>query len=115
MVVPRHIMKQLARKSSLISLVPPAAEQQNDRPDTASSLNEFFDGWLSTVSSRLMTQDGGKHRPSQMVFGKRPLTSTDLTRVNRATVRESTNHRHWPSHVVQAFMLADVIKRNRGK
>jgi hypothetical protein len=113
MVVPYQIMKQLARKSSHISLVPPAAEQQNEHSDSAPSLKEFFDGWLSTVRSTLITPDG-KHRSSQ-VFGKRPLTSTDLTRVNRATVRESTDHRHWPSDVVQTFMMADVIKRNRGK
>jgi hypothetical protein len=106
-------MKQLARKSSHISLVPPAAEQQNDHPDAAPSLNEFFDGWLSTVSSTLMTPDRTKHRSSEKAFGKRPLTSTDLTRVNRATVRESTDHRHWPSEVVQRFMVADVIKRSR--
>jgi hypothetical protein len=106
-------MKQLARKSSHISLVPSAAEQQNDDPDNTPSLKEFFDGWLSTVRSTLIAPDGAKHRPSQIVFGKRPLTSTDLTRVNRATVRESTDHRHWPAEVVQTFMVADVIKRSR--
>ena len=113
MVVPYQIMKQLARKSSHISLVPPAAEQQNDHPDSAPSLKEFFDGWLSTVRSTLLTPDETKHRSPQMVFGNRPLTSTDVTRVNRATVRESADHRHWPPDVVQTFMLADVIKRNR--
>jgi hypothetical protein len=114
MVVPHQIMKQLARKSRHISLVPPTAEQE-DRQDAAPSLQEFFDGWLSTVSTTLTTPDRTKHRSSKAVFENRPLTSTDVTRVNRATVRESIDHRHWPPGVVQTFMLADVIKRNRGK
>jgi hypothetical protein len=106
-------MKQLARKLSHISLVPPASEQENDHADAAPSLNEFFDGWLNSVSSTLMTPEAMKRPSSRMVFGKRPLTSTDVTRVNRATVRESTDHRHWPTEVVQTFMEAEVIKRDR--
>jgi len=102
-------MKQFARKQIPLSLVPPAPEQQ--RPDTAPSLNGFFDDWLSTVSSTLTTNDPIKRASSTMVFGKRPLTSTDVTRVNRATVRESSDHRHWPPDVVQTFMMAEVIKR----
>ena len=42
-------MKQLARKSNHISLVPPATEQESDQRVSAQSLNEFFDGWLSSV------------------------------------------------------------------
>jgi hypothetical protein len=42
-------------------------------------------------------------------YGRRPLTSNDLIRVNRATVRESTAHRHWPREVILKFLAADVI------
>jgi len=42
---------------------------------------------------------------------RRSLSSRDVTRVNRATVRESSDHRHWPPEVVMTFLAAEVIKR----
>jgi hypothetical protein len=107
-------MKQLARKSSHISLVPPV-EQESDRPAVSPFLDEFFDAWLATVSPTLVTSEAMKPGSSKVAVGKRPLTSTDVTRVNRATVRESTDHRHWPPGVVQTFLVANVVKRNGGK
>jgi hypothetical protein len=103
-------MKQLARKQTPLSLVPPA-DQQSERQPAGGSLDNFFAGWLTSVSSTLSNPDPLKSQSSRRVFGKLPLTSTDVTRVNRATVRESTDHRHWPPDVVRTFMRADVIKR----
>ncbi|HKO41889.1 MAG TPA: hypothetical protein VJU84_01260 [Pyrinomonadaceae bacterium] len=96
-------MKQFARKQASLSLVPTTPEQ-NQPAKTASSFNEFFDGWLTSVSPTPQPQ-------SRTVLGKLPLSTTDIMRVNRATVRESREHRHWPPEVVQTFMQADVIKR----
>ena len=97
-------MKQFARKQSPLSLVPNMAEQ-NEPAQASSSLNEFLDGWLTWVSPTPQPP------LSRTVLGKMPLNTTDIVRVNRATVRESREHRHWPPEVVLAFMRADVIKR----
>src|SRR5687768_13382509 len=96
-------MKQFARKQIPLSLVPTAPEQH--QPAKSSSLNEFFDGWVTSVSPTSQPQS------SRTALGKLPLSITDVTRVNRATVRESREHRHWPREVVLTFMRADVIKR----
>lgn len=106
-------MKQLARKSRHISLVQPVTERESEPPAATPSLNEFFDGWLNSVSTKLVTPEAVRTRSSKVIYGRQPLTSTDVTRVNRATVRESANHRHWPPEVVQTFMVAEVIKRQR--
>ena len=103
-------MKQYARKQPSLSLVTAAPERQQSAR-TAALLNEFFDGWLTSVTFAPSLQ-----RTAQApIFGQPPLTSTDVTRVNRATVRESLEHRHWPPDVVQTFMRADVIKRKSGE
>jgi hypothetical protein len=54
-----------------------------------------------------------KQKPARPFRAHTTLTSTDLIRVNRATVRESRAHRHWPQEVVQTFLAAEVIKRKR--
>ena len=104
-MTPLSIMKQLARKQASLSLVPTTPEH-NQPAKTSSSLNEFFDGWLTSVSPTPQSQ-------SRTVLVKLPLSTTDIMRVNRATVRESREHRHWPPEVVQTFMRADVIKRKK--
>ena len=97
-------MKQFARKQAPLSLVPTSPEQHQPAK-TSSSLNEFFDGWLTSVNPTPQPPSTSR------VFGKLPLSTTDVMRVNRATVRESREHRHWPPEVVLTFMGADVIKR----
>ncbi|MGI8731946.1 MAG: hypothetical protein ACR2LM_01410 [Pyrinomonadaceae bacterium] len=42
----------------------------------------------------------------------RLLTTEEVIRVNRATVRESSTHRYWPTDVLAALLTADVIKNN---
>ena len=105
-------MKQSARKSSQLSLVPPATER-SDPPEVSSPLDDFFDGWLSSVSREVLETPVLKNQATTSAYGQRPLTSTDLIRVNRATVRESADHRHWPPDVVEKFRAAQVIPRKR--
>ncbi len=42
----------------------------------------------------------------------RLLTTEEIIRVNRVTVRESSTHRYWPTDVLVALLGADVIKDN---
>jgi hypothetical protein len=98
------------RQSSALSLVPaPAVQADSREQEKAAALSESFDGWLSTVAPTLL-QSTSKDKPEVMPRTRRSLTSTDIIRVNRATVRESTVHRHWPPEVVISFLAADVIK-----
>ncbi len=105
-------MKQLARKPSALSLVPAAPEPHETAQ--SSTLNDFFDGWLTSVGATLEPSQPARPR-TKTIFSKSPLTSADVMRVIRATVRESAEHRHWPPDVVQTFMRADVIKRKLGE
>ena len=101
-------MKQPAKKSNALSLVPPAAEPDLHEPEKTAGLRESFEGWLNSVAPTLL-QSTLKER-SEVRPTRRSLTSNDITRVNRATVRESNAHRHWPPEVVISFLEADVIK-----
>lgn len=109
-------MKQSACKSHSLSLVPPASDEGVAPQETnASSLKDYFDGWLDSVAPAVLSTGAAlEKRASETSFGGRPLTSTDVTRVNRATVRESTDHRHWPPGIVEKFLVAEVVK-DKGK
>lgn len=105
-------MEQPARKSSPLSLVPPATRQANKpRDETAYSLESYFDGWLESVKTLVAGTETTDDNSPQPNYGRSSLTSKDVMRVNRATVRESTAHRHWPSEVVLKFLAADVINK----
>lgn len=117
-------MKQFARKSRPLLLVPPASEETKPRiednredkreetgEDNRSSLRDFFDGWLNSVSPRILQSPSEKVEPTRSFRGQTSLTSADLIRVNRATVRESRAHRQWPREVIETFLAADVIRR----
>jgi hypothetical protein len=108
-------MKQLARKSGPLSIVrspaQPAAEMCVEEHTVA--LRESFDGWLTSVAPTLLQAKASQGEPKNGYRGRRPLTLTDIIRVNRATVRESTASRLWPPDVVLSFIAAEVIKRNR--
>jgi hypothetical protein len=106
-------MKRSTRKSSALSLVPAATgPPDSHEEEKAAALRESFDGWLNSVAPTLL-QSTLKDKPSVAPRACRSLTSTDIIRVNRATVRESTAHRHWPPDVVISFLAADVIKENK--
>jgi hypothetical protein len=104
-------MKQAARKTPQLSLVTPASTDEGRAADSADSLKDFFSGWLDSVAPELSREQPSRKSALRFEFQNRPVTLTDIVRVNRATVRESTDHRHWPPDVVAQFLSADVIKR----
>jgi hypothetical protein len=107
-------MKQLARKFRPLSLVPPSADSNelSERP-TQDSLEDHFEGWLSSVAPTVLSVGKLTQKPAAPLHGDRPLTSVDILRVHRATVRESHDHRHWPADVVEKLMAAKIITRRR--
>jgi hypothetical protein len=104
-------MKQAARKTPQLSLVTPAPTLEGRAPDSADSLKDYFSGWLDSVAPELSRERPPSKPALRFDYQSRPVTLTDIVRVNRATVRESTDHRHWPPDVVAQFLSADVIKR----
>ncbi|HAF13467.1 MAG TPA: hypothetical protein DCK93_01720 [Blastocatellia bacterium] len=106
-------MKQLARKSHLLSILPPTGEAAPPTFDmSANVVRKSFDGWLKAVQPIVESAAGGENKPARLFFNLRPLTSTDTIRVGRATVRESNSHRYWPREVVEKFLAAEVITGN---
>ena len=108
-------MKQTLQKSENLSLVPSEGRAYDSASEEkAANLRESFDGWLNSVAQTLdqstLPQDQAS-TPVQM--RRRSLTLADVTRVNFATVREGTEHRHWPPEVVITFLAAEVIKRKQ--
>jgi len=109
-------MKQTLHKSENLTLVPSEArDYKGVKEEKAAYLRESFDGWLNSVAPTLdhstVSQD---QRGNAEQLRRRSLTLTEVTRVNFATVREGTEHRHWPPEVVISFLAADVIKRKQG-
>ncbi len=102
-------MSQAIRKTHQFSIVRPVSQTDTSARDSAVSLEEFFSGWLDSVAPRL-SQEESRPAPT-FTYQKLPISTTDIVRVNRATVRESTAHRHWPPDVVAQFLTADVITR----
>jgi len=108
-------MKQSAQKSENLSLVPfDARAYLSGTEDKAANLRESFDNWLNSVASTLVQSGVPQDQPSIADrLRRRPLTLAEVTRVNFATVREGTEHRHWPPEVVLSFLDADVIRRKQ--
>jgi hypothetical protein len=105
-------MKQAAQKSKTLSLVPVETRAYDaDAQDRVSALRESFDGWLDAVAPKLLKSSSSEDRPSSADGWRKSLTFRDVTRVNHATVREGTDHSHWPPEVVLSFLAAEVIKR----
>jgi hypothetical protein len=118
-------MKQLARKFRPRTIVPlttateakPRVEENREDKweetgkDNRGSLADFFDGWLNSVSPRILQSPNEKVALTRSFRGHTSLTATDLIRLDRATVRESRAHRHWPREVIETFLAADVIRR----
>jgi hypothetical protein len=108
-------MKQYLQKSENLSLVPSDARAYALGTEAkAAKLRESFDNWLNSVTSTLVQSGVPQHQPSIAdQLGRRQLTLDEVTRVNFATVREGTEHRHWPPEVVLSFLAVDVIKRKQ--
>lgn len=99
-------MKQAAGQTAQLSIDPSATS-----PEAVSdSLNEFFSGWLDSVAPALSKRQSLKTLARPYVYRQRPITTTEIVRVNRATIRESTVLRQWPPDVVAQFLAAEVIR-----
>jgi len=108
-------MKQTLKKSENLSLVRSDARAYDSaREEKAANLRESFDGWVNSVAPTLDQSTPPQDQPGTAdQLRRRSLTLTEATRVNFATVREGTEHRHWPPEVVISFLAADVIKRKQ--
>ena len=104
-------MKQAARKTPQLSIVRPRSRPEDSAKESADSLNEFFGGWLDSVAPGLAERPHARIPARSSGYRGRLISSTDIVRLNRATVRESTDHRHWPTEVVAHFLNAKVITR----
>ena len=99
-------MKRAARTASDQPIIPPASSPE----DGSDSLNDFFSGWLDSVAPQLSPAKSPKPRTRTPSYRKLMVSSTDIVRLNRATVRESTALRQWPPDVVAQFLQAEVIR-----
>lgn len=107
-------MKHSAQKTNNLSLVQSDSRVYQNAPEKKSAvLRESFDSWLDSVAPTLVQTSAAHGATNVADRWRSSLTSRDITRVNRATVRESTDHRHWPPEVVMSFLAADVIKRGK--
>jgi hypothetical protein len=105
-------MKHLTQKSRALSLVPYATEKADSRPNEDSViLTGSLDGWFDSVAQVFLGPKALTDEPPWAFYGRARLTSTDEIRVDRATIRESKTHRHWPREVVKKFLEAQVITR----
>lgn len=104
-------MKQLARKFRPLTLVRPTTKPAPVPKPMRNSLHDHLEDWLNSIDPELIGGNGSRQKMTAGLNTRRPVTPTDLVRVNRATLRESSEHRHWPPDVVQKFMAADVIRR----
>ncbi|MEP6913452.1 MAG: hypothetical protein ABI923_11895 [bacterium] len=108
-------MKQLVQNSRRRSLVVLATKTRGSASDTSEiALRESLAGWLNCAAPPLLHVLTWKGKTPQTLYGPEALSSIDQIRVDRATVRESHTHRHWPAEVVMKFMAADVIARQPG-
>ena len=105
-------MKQLVQNSRRRSLVVSATKNRGSASDTSEiALRESLAGWLNSPAPPLLHVLTWKGKTPQTLYGPEALSSIDQIRVDRATVRESHTHRHWPAEVVMKFMAAEVITR----
>jgi hypothetical protein len=107
-------MKQSAQKSENFSLVRPARVHDSAADGKATVSNESFASWRNSVAPTLV-QSTPREAQAKLAYRlrRRSLTSTEVTRVNLATIREGTVHCHWPPEVVLSFLAAEVIKRKQ--
>ena len=108
-------MKQLAQNSRRRSLVASATKTRGSASDTREiALRTSLAGWLNSAAPPLLQVIPWTGKSSLTTSGREALSSIDQIRVDRATVRESHTHRHWPAEVVMKFLAAEVITRQSG-
>src|SRR5687768_17566196 len=101
-------LAQNSRRRSLISAMKPR-ESSLDKGEIA--LRDSLAGWLNTSTPPLLHVITWKGKSTLALNARKALSSVDQIRVDRATVRESYTHRHWPPEVVLRFCAAEVITR----
>ena len=107
----KHTLQKL-ENFSLVLTDAPASEIASE--EKAAKLRDSFDGWLNSVTPTLeQSTSAPDQRDAVYQPRRRSLTLTEVMRVNFATVREGTEHRHWPAEVVLGFLAAEVIKRKQ--
>ena len=89
-----------------LSVVPHQVERPRPAFEVSrSAIKESFHGWLQSVarmpSDRVLKVPAGYRVPR--------LTALDVSRVNKATIREGESHCVWPPSVIQEFNKAAVI------
>ena|SRR2546426_313223 len=127
-------MREFARKKPQTLVIPRDSEAEPQTEVHPVSLKRFFHGWQREVAPRetdthedwevgirRIPRDvsGAIARPAPLnlqradaLNDKRTiLTIREMLGVNRATVRESAEHRPWPADVVLRFMAAEVVTR----
>ncbi|SRR6266699_1477652 len=104
-------MKQAARKTPQLSIGRSSSIPEDSAKQSAHSLKEFLSEWLDSVAPELAEGPQARIPARTAGYRRRLVSSTDIVRLKRATVRESTDHRHWPPEVVAQFLTAEVITR----
>ena len=108
-------MKQLAQNSRRRSMVVSASKTRDSALDKSEiELRESLAGWLDSTAPPLLHVLTWKGKPPLTLNPRKALSSVDQIRVDRATVRESHTHRHWPAEIVMTFCAAEVITRRSG-
>ena len=127
-------MREIARKKAETAVISRDSEAEHQTEVHHVSLKRIFHGWLREAAppetETHEDQDVGIRQIPRGVSGaiarpaplnlqradalndKRTILSIrEMLGVNRATVRESAEHRSWPADVVLRFMAADVVTR----
>lgn len=102
------------KQATLTATDHPVIAPAPSREPGGDPLDDFFNGWRDSVAPQLSRAKPSNLRVRRPGYLKLMVSSTDMVRVNRATVRESSAHRHWPPEVVAQFLQAEVI-RTRSK
>jgi hypothetical protein len=88
----------LRRTLSLVSTNHSMPAEENYE-EARMAFKQSFQGWITAV-------------PKEADKPKiQPVSTEAFMQVELATLRESTNHRCWPTEVVAKFLAADVINR----
>jgi hypothetical protein len=110
-MLPSKIMKQLSPNSRRLSLLAPTSVRTAAHFDVDSGeINHSFNGWSEAVNGTVVASLSDRRKAVIAFLNRRPLNSIDSIRVDRATVREGRNHRHWPREVVEKFLAAEIIR-----
>jgi len=116
----QQLVQNTRRRSLVVSATKPRESALN-KGEIA--LRDSLSGWLDSATPPLLhvlTTPPLLHvltwkgKTPLSLNARKALSSVDQIRVDRATVRESHSHRHWPPDVVLKFSAAEVITRRSG-